>query len=148
MRFSAFAAFALLSLSAEEPARVYVYAQSQSEANRWLSVFCDGAVVAELKRGTFFAITLPSGRHAFTVKDGVPIVLEASAGQDAFIRLNWNHALNRPPIPVLAQVPQDKARTEMRLLGYISANRIHSDRVAKADPCPAVPLELKHRGPR
>lgn len=145
MRLAAAVLFTLLPQFAQEPGRVYVFAPSHSEASAWIAVSCDGVQVAELKRGRFFAMSIPPGRHTFMANESVPVAIQAVAGQDVFLRLNWHHTLGLPPIPMLGAIPAEKAKREMRFLNYIDAKKIHSPLVEKKAPRPEVPMELRRR---
>jgi hypothetical protein len=135
----------LLSAEAEDSARIYVYAQRQTAASSWLPISCGNAVVAELKRGTFFAITVAPGRYSFGIERGMPTIIEVGPGEESFVRLDWNFGMNRPPIPELHAVRPDQARTDMKYLSYINANKVLSGSVAQTDPREPVPLRLKRR---
>jgi len=88
---------------------------------------------------------VPPGRHTFNVETGVPLVVEAHAGEDAFVRLDWNYSMSRPPIPVLSQARPEQARLEMKYLTYIDAGKIRSSAVAKTDPREPVSPGFKER---
>ena len=148
MRITSVVAVALaiaLSLSADDPARIYVYARRDTPARSWLPISCGGVVVAELKQGTFFAIDLASGRHALFLEKGVPLSIDVHPGEEFFVRLDWNYRIDRPPIPVLVKVVQAEARTEMKYLSYVSTKRVHSSLVLKTDPSPPVRPQLRTR---
>jgi hypothetical protein len=133
------------STPAADPGRIYVYAQRETAARSWLRITCSGIVVAELKQGMLFAINVPRGRHTLAVETGVPTIIDVRSGEDAFVRLDWNYAVGRPPIPVLSVVQPDQARKEMRWLSYIHPKQVLSSSVPKADPRDPMPLELKRR---
>jgi hypothetical protein len=137
-----------LALLGQDHARIYVYARSGTAARSWIAVSCGNAIAAELKRGTFFAINVPPGRYTLFVDKGSPLSIDAQAGEDSFVRLDWNYGMNRPPIPVLAKVRQSQAREEMKFLGYIDAKRIHSSLVPKTDPGARDQPQLLRRGGR
>src|SRR5258707_9980710 len=101
VRFTVAVALAVTStftLEAEDQARIYVYARRDTAARSWMSISCGNAVVAEIKQGTFFAITLATGQYTFVSENGIPLPIEARAGEELFLRLDWNYAIGRPPI--------------------------------------------------
>jgi hypothetical protein len=140
-------AWATFHLPAGDAARIYVYAQRGTPAHSWLSISCGGATVAELKRGTYFAINVAPGRHTLFVQGGVPLSVDTQSGEDSFVRLDWNYKIDRPPIPVLARVRAAEARREMRFLRYVNSKRVHSSLVSKTDLPPVQP-QLKTRNER
>ena len=120
--------------------RVFVYSQRESPARTWTRVGCDGENIAEIKRGFFFAISLPSGSHVLSLTDGIPVSVEVRPGVDIFVRVDWNYDVRRSPIPVLSRVAEQRATQEMRFLSYVGANRIHSPSVpASAPPLSGTP---------
>lgn len=91
----------LASARAQDLARIYVYAQQETPA-RSRPISCDGTVVAKLKRGKFFAVTVTPGRHTLSDEKGVPVVVKARSGKDSFVRLEWlNGDAGGPSLPVL-----------------------------------------------
>ncbi|MBZ5601497.1 MAG: hypothetical protein LAO79_04245 [Acidobacteriia bacterium] len=146
MRFTALIAILVaVTLSAGNIGRVYVYSRRDTPARSWLSISCDHAVAAEVKQGRFFAIDVPAGRHALFVERGVPVSFDVRPGEELFVRLDWNHAMDRAPIPVLLKIDAAAARREMRFLSYVESKKIHSDLVAKTDPSPAPEPRLRTR---
>lgn len=127
---------------------LYVYAQRDTPATKWLPITIDGAPAAELRRGACFAIQLPPGAHTLSTPSGVPLSLDLQNDQPAFVRLDWNQQLNRPPVPVLSRVPQTRAEKEMMFLSYVPANKIHSTAVPKIDPRQPAQPEFKARPPQ
>ena len=121
---------------AENFARIYVYAQSPTAARSWLPVSCDSAVVAKLKRGTFFAVEVTPGRHVLELStgNGVPVSVDVLPGEEAFVRLDWHFDRDAPAIPLLQAVEPARARTEMINLRYIDPGKVLSRLVPKADP--------------
>src|ERR1700742_3790673 len=87
------------TLQADDQARIYVYARRDTAARSWMSISCGNAVVAEIKQGTFFAITLAPGQYTLVSENGIPLPIEARAGEELFLRLDWNYGVGRPPIP-------------------------------------------------
>jgi len=75
---------------------------------------------------------------------GVPAFVEARAGGDSFIRLNWHIEVGQPAIPVWEIVAPSSARRDMIDLNYIDVGRILSKSVAKKDP--RGPPRLSRRG--
>ena len=148
MQFTVMIALGLattVALSAEDSARIYVYAQRDTAARSWLPVSCDSAVVADIKQGTFFAISLASGRYTLFVKNGVPVSIDVHSGEESFVRLDWEYEIGRPTVPVLVKVGQTEARSEMKYLSYVGAKRVHSSLVPKTDPSPPVQPKLRTR---
>jgi hypothetical protein len=68
-------------------ARVYVYVKIDAVVRSWRQVLCDGALVAEVKRGKFFVLNLASGKHTLSDTDGIPVSLDVRSGKDYFVRL-------------------------------------------------------------
>jgi hypothetical protein len=133
------------SKPAGDNGRIYVYAQRPSAARSWLPITCGGVAVAELKQGMFFAINLPSGRHTLRAAMGVPASVDVHPGEEVFVRLDWSYQVGRPPIPELHVVRPERAREEMRFLGYIKAKKVLSLSVPMTDPREHAPLRLKQR---
>jgi hypothetical protein len=145
----AIAAVALASplcAPAEDPGRIYVYAQRLTAADSWLPVSCGGSVVAALKQGMFFAINVPPGRHALTPGTGVPAFVEVRSGGEVFVRLDWNFEVGRRPIPVLTAVRPDQAHKQMVYLSYVNPRKVLSNSVPTTDPREPAQLRLKGRG--
>lgn len=95
-----------------------------------------------------FTIQLSPGPHTVSTPSGVPLSFELNNDQTAHLRLDWNHHVNRPPIPVLSLIPQTRAEKEMMFLSYIPANKIHSTAVPKSDPRQPAPPTLQTRPPQ
>jgi hypothetical protein len=91
----------------------------------------------------FFAIDVPPGRHSLGTEAGVPTFIDVHSGEEAFVRLNWNYQVGRPPIPVLGAVRPDRARKEMKYLSYINTKKVLSASVPKTDPREPTELQLK-----
>jgi hypothetical protein len=127
---------------------LYLYAQRDTPASKWLPITVDGAPAAELRRGTCFAIQLSPGPHTISTPSGVPLSIELNPNNPAHVRLDWHHNINRPPIPVLSLVPQPRAEKEMMFLSYIPANKIHSTAVPTSDPRQPAPPTLQPRPPQ
>jgi hypothetical protein len=127
-------------------ARIYVYAQSSTAARSWLPISCDSTVVANLKRGTFFAVEAAPGRHVIDLSagNGVPVSVETHPDEQVFVRLDWHIERDNPAIPVLQIVQPDLARIEMLPLRYVDTGKVLSKSVAKTDP--RGPPQLKKRG--
>ena len=142
------ALLALVFASLASAQTVYLYAQRDTPANKWLPITVDGAPAAELRRGTCFAIELSPGRHTISTPSGVPLSFELNTNKPAHLRLDWNHHVNRPPIPVLSLIPQARAEKEMMFLSYIPANKIHATAVPKTDPRPPAQPEIQTRPPQ
>src|SRR5262249_7397914 len=104
--------------------------------------------IADLKQGKYFAMSLHPGRYTFHASNGVPLNIDVHAGQDSFIRLDWNHGMDRSPIPVMTMVDATQARSEMRFLSYVDGQKIHSALVFKQDPTDPAKRELRTRDPQ
>lgn len=141
---AALLALALASLASAQT--VYIYAQCDTPARSWLPVFVDAKPSAELRRGAYFAVHLPPGPHSFTLPNGVP--LSINLNEPIHLRLDWNHHLNRPPIPVLTRVPRARAEEEMKFLTYIPQKKIHATTVPPADPRPPANPQFQPRPPQ
>lgn len=129
----------------EIPARIFVYAQRQTPMRSALDVTCNGSAVARMRKGSFFALTLPKGRHTIGIESGVPVTVEVRTGDETFVRINWNQHVNRSPIPVLSVVPAERARQEMKFLSYLAAKNIRSESVERRDPRTPEEPTLKRR---
>jgi len=127
-----------------ELVRIYVYVQQETPARSWFPVSCDGAVVAEIKRGRFFAVNVAPGRHMLSEEKGVPTFVDARSGRDSFIRLNWHIEVGQRPIPVWEIVDAASAFRDMLTLTYIDAAKALSKSVPKKDP--RGPPRLTRRG--
>lgn len=130
---------------ADDTARVYVYARRETEARSWIAVSCGGAVAAEVKQGHFFALTLMHGRYALSVENGVPLAIDAAAGEDSYVRLDWHYQVGPPPIAALSKVRPDEALREMKYLAYVPSKRLRSSLAARSDPRAPVQPRLKSR---
>ena len=134
--------------TADDLSRVFVYSQRDTPARSWMTIVCDGERIAEVKRGFFFALNVRPGRHSLSLADGVPISVEVRSGGQAFVRIDWNHDVRRPPIPVLNRVVEERAMREMRFLTYVDTKRIHSAFVPGVDPRPPESPQLRTREPQ
>ena len=131
-----------------DSARIYVYAERPTLARSWLTISCDGAVVAKLKQGWFFAVNVAPGRHVVATETGVPALVEARSGEEYFARLDWHIETGHPAIPQLHVVPAAQARREMKYLSYVPRNKVLSSSVPMTDPSDVPPPQLKSRGER
>lgn len=134
--------------AADDLSRVFVYAQRETPARSWMTILCDGQRIVEVKRGFFFVVNLRPGLHSLSVSDGVPVSVNVGSGEEAFVRIDWNHDVRRPPIPVLNSVAVDRAKKEMRFLSYVDRKRVHSTAVPGADPRPPENPQLRVREPQ
>jgi hypothetical protein len=137
------ALFALLA--SQDSARIFVYAQRESAARSWRPILCDGVLVAKLKRGSFFAINVPPGRHALSIVKGVGTFVAAAAGNDSFVRLDAQIEIGRPPTLVMGKVDPAVARQEMRFVLYIEPKQVLSPSVSTSDPRTSLEPRLKPR---
>jgi hypothetical protein len=129
----------------QELGRIFVYAQWEAPVRSWNPIFCDGVVVAKIKRGTFFALNVTPGRHLLARKNGAPTIVNMKAGTEMFVRLDQQVRVGEPTVQVLDTVPQVVAPKEMRFLVYIDAKQVLSPSVSKADPRPPKEMHLKRR---
>ncbi|MGI9070321.1 MAG: hypothetical protein ACR2JB_03065 [Bryobacteraceae bacterium] len=129
----------------QELARIYVYAPREMRARSWLLMLCDGTVVAKIKRGTFFAINVTAGGHILSARNGVPSFVAVGAGDESFVRLDWQIEIGEQPTLVFDNVPAGVARNEMRFVVYIDSKQVMSSSVSKTDPRPTPELHLKRR---
>ncbi|BDC52903.1 hypothetical protein F183_A52180 [Bryobacterales bacterium F-183] len=136
-----FAAFAALA----EETHVFMYAQRDTPARSWLTVFCNDTPVAKIKKGRFFALALPAGSYTLGIGQGVPYPLTVQSARDQYIRVEWHHHMGRAPIPALSEVREEVARKEMRFLSYVEAKQIESQRVPPQDPRPAQDPQFRQR---
>jgi hypothetical protein len=144
-RFAISLAVLALAGSAETSARIYVYAQRDTAARSWTPVSSGGAVIAELKRGTFFAIDVAPGRYSLDVQNGASLIIEARPDEESFIRLDWIYEVGQRPVLTLSRIPASVARNEMRFLSYVSPGKVHSSSVPKTDPREPQTRQLKTR---
>jgi hypothetical protein len=126
-------------------ARIFVYAQRETAARSWRPISCDGAPVAKIKRGTFFAVSVAPGRHVLSDEKGIPGFVNVRAGDESFVRLDWQIEIGEPATLVLSNVRPDLARKEMRFLSYIEAKEVLSRSVSNVDPRASPELHLKSR---
>lgn len=129
----------------QDLARIYVYAQRETPARSWLPILCDGTPVAKIKRGTFFALNVPVGRHVISSTTGVSSFVDVRAGHEYFVRLNWQLEHGEPPILVFDSIPATVARNEMRFVVYVDSKEVMAGSVPKTDPRPAPELHFKRR---
>lgn len=127
-------AFVALHAQAEDPGRIYVYAQRLTPARSWLPVSCDNVAVAKIRGGAFFVIELPPGRHILAIEGGVPAPVHLAPGGQVWVRLDWNMHVSRPPIPALSVVPEPAARKEVRFLSYIGPDKMLAPSVLPQRP--------------
>lgn len=135
---------ALPSACADARARIYVYVQMETPARSWFPIWCDGNVIARIKRGRFFVIFVAPGRHMLSDEKGVPVFVNARSGQKSFVRLDWHVNVGGPEISVLNEVSPGTAHSDMIYLSYIDTNQSLSGSVPKADP--REPPQLRRRG--
>jgi hypothetical protein len=134
--------------SQSRPTRVYVYALRESDTGSWQTILMDGAPMAKLKRGTYFAVDVTPGPHVFAVQGGASVVIKAQPGENAYLRLGAHHETGQRAIPMLSAMHQDLAPKEMLYLSYIDASKIVSSSVPRKDPREAAELQLRTREAR
>jgi hypothetical protein len=133
---------------AEEHTRIYIYAQRDTLARSWIPISCDGEIVAEVRRGAFFAVDVSPGRHTLSLERGVPVSVDVGLGMESFVRLQWHYWTGQQPIPMLSQIGSEQASKELRFLSYAEAKRLHGKSVPKGDPRQPVEPQLKTRPER
>lgn len=130
---------------AEGQTPIYVYAQLETPARSWFPIWCDGTIVAKLKRGRFFVVNVAPGRHMLSDGKGVPVWVDAHSGKESFARLDWRMEVGGPAISVLQVIPRCTARGDMPSLTYIDADKALSKSVRKTDPRKREPPRLRRR---
>ena len=132
---SRWAALLLLAFTAQasDQGRIFVYAQRETPARSWLTVTLDGKPCADIKRGYFFTLNVDAGRHTIALGQGIPLTIEVRHGEDSFVRLDWNHGQGRGPIAKFSRATAERARSEMRFLAYIDAERARAPETARSD---------------
>jgi len=124
-------------LASENSARIYVYSAWGSGQNSWLPITYDGAQIAKLKPGKFFAIHAAPGQHRIVAGRGVSISVEVYPGEDQFVRLDQTITLTQSGeaiIPVLTLASPDEARHVVAQLVYVTPSKISSPSVDRQDP--------------
>ena len=144
MRVAALILIALIA-TASDSARIYVFSRRDTPAKSWMSVSCGNAAVADIKQGFFFALNVEPGSYTLSVKNGVPRNVQIHPGEDIFLRLDWDHGIDRDPIPLFSPVAATQAQVEMQYLTYVSAKQMHSAIVSKTDPRPPLTPHLRTR---
>ena len=120
---------------ANDVARLYVYIQDDTPARSWSPIYCDSKVVAKLKRGRFFALDVAPGRHMVSGENGVPVFVDAGAGEDSFVSLGWRTGdTGGPLLPAWQIIGPDAAEREMKDLKYVDADEVISSSVSEKDP--------------
>ena len=124
-------------LASEDRARIYVYSPWDSGQSSRLPILYDGARVAQLRAGKFFAIHASPGQHRLIAGEGVPLSIEVHSGEDQFVRLDQAITLTQSGesiIPVLTVASPDEARHVVGQLVYVSPSKIYSAVVDEHDP--------------
>ena len=125
------------ALASEDTARIYIYSPWDSGQSSWIPMSYDGAQIAKLKAGKFFAVHALPGQHRLVAGQGVPISIEVHAGEDQFVRLGQAITLTQSGesiIPVLTVASPDEARHVVAQLVYITPSKIYSTVVDEQDP--------------
>jgi hypothetical protein len=134
---------------AEHLTEIFIYASWEYPTRSWVPVSCDGTLVAKVKRGRFFAINVGPGKHMLAQNDGIPLVVNAHAGQQLFVHLGQevsDEPSGKVALPVLEAVAPEKARREMIHLVYVDSDKVYSSAVSSQDSTqPSLP-RLKQRG--
>jgi hypothetical protein len=99
---------------------LHVYRSHATLKGRWLhpSIYCDGVELTRLYRGTFFATTVPPGKHMVTLgRTEVGLFVDMEPGKDYYFRFGHKNIFvtsvsGREPL-TLTQVPESVARQEM-----------------------------------
>jgi hypothetical protein len=129
----------------QQTARLFVYAQRETAVRAWQPIWCDGSLVAKIRRGTFFAINVDPGRHVFTLEKSVPAIVDVKAGDESFLRLDSKVELGQPTVLLFYNAPAKVAAIEMRFVVYIDAKQVRSGSVSRIDPRAAPEPRLKAR---
>ena len=135
------------SARAEDLARIWVYARVDAPARTWFPISCDGVVVAKIKRGRFFAVSVAPGRHVLSDEKGVPVGVDVRSGEETFVR--WDSLaieVGKPPMSFLEVLSRSAARRDMIELTYIDADKVLSRSVPKTDPRPQPSLMRRSKG--
>src|SRR5215469_16091121 len=130
------AAIALI-LASQKLAEIFVYVPWDSSQHSRLTVFLDGTPAAEIQPGRFFLINADSGRHVLMAGDGIPTVVVARTGQDAFVRVARQIEVGpsgKNENPVLEVLSPEQARLDMVNLAYVRPKKGFSPSVSKEDP--------------
>lgn len=142
---------AAFPLKAQTPTRIYVYADWDSPLHSWISVYCDGTLMAKVKRGKFLAINTTPGRHTLEVGEGVPVFVDVSVGKEVFATVGHVVQLTETgklDIPVISVVSGQEAQLKIIHLVYIDAREMYSPAVSRTDPSldwePALKKRSKH----
>jgi hypothetical protein len=133
-RLALVALITIQSIRGWESNHIYVYADPHAAVSSWQPVSCDGGVVAKIKKGTFFALTMASGRHTCAIADGTPTFVVVDPHRDIFLRVEEYVVVGEPRVLLLSRVAPDLARKEMRWLPYIPVKKVLASNVSVADP--------------
>jgi hypothetical protein len=132
----------------EPVGQIYVYANWESPERKWVDIACDDEIVAKVKAGRFFVMSLPPGRHAVSAGDGIPVFVEERSGEKSFLRVG-REVDGQAVMLVLTKMDSTEAGKEMVHLAYIDAAKALSSSVPKEDPRDLRQQpQLKTRGDR
>ena len=104
-------------------------------------------MVAKIKRGRFFAVSVAPGRHVLSDEKGVPVGVVVRSGEETFVR--WDSLaieVGKPPMSFLEVLSRSAARRDMIELTYIDADKVLSRSVPKTDPRPPPSLMRRSKG--
>jgi len=131
------AAQTALVLAAEDSARIFVYADWDSPQKSYVPVYFDGVLIAEIKRGRFFAINVLPGQHILIAGEGVPEPVNAKQGKEFFVRLEQDVELSasgKTAMLALSVKTTAQGKTEIGHLVYLDSGKIYSKLVSRGDP--------------
>ena len=135
-------------LAAEDSAQIVVYLSWDSPQRGRLTIFCDGARMAEAQAGRFFVINVEPGRHVLIAGDGIPATVDVRAKGESFVRVGREIEIGpsgKTTIPVLEDLSPEQARLDMINLVYVSPKKIFSTSVSEGDPFLPQRPKLKTR---
>ncbi len=140
--------FAQVELAPENDALIYVYSLWEAPHRSAVPIYCDGVLVAKVKRGYFFVISLPPGIHELEQKGSVPLIVDAQAKEKSFVSpgdVVQRTSSGELSIPTLQLIPPFVAKKAVTHLAYTNAREIYSKLVLKKDPDASSKPELGRR---
>jgi hypothetical protein len=121
----------------EGSARIYVYSDWDSGLRSWVPIFCDGTLMAKVKKGKYFVISASPGRHTLTASDSIPVFVEVVAGKEAFVRTQQNTVVGLTgsyKMSSLKIMPHGRGQSDTNNLVYVDPKQIDSSLVLREDP--------------
>ena len=132
----------------DNAALIYVYALWEVPHRAAIPIYCDGALVAKVKRGHFFVISVSPGNHELERKGSVPLIVDAKAQENSFVSPGEVVQLTpsgKVSIPTIELVPAFVAKNAVTHLAYTNAKEIYSKSVLKDDPDASSHPQLSRR---